>query len=173
MTDDSDIAARLAALSDAELIAVLRPVVAGRSGLWALRAALDELSGVHHAETVENVNPATSAAAGSGPTSGDAVSGQQVGGVFPVPAVPIPSTGPLGTSSTGGYSDSGVPSFDSVRDKVEQRFGTAQGMGELDRQTPAGRGVEEQFQAREKAARERLNRIRESLRGEDAERRDR
>lgn len=63
----------------------------------------------------------------------------------------------------------GVPTFESVRDRVEQRFGTAQGMSELDRQTPAGRSADEQWEAREKAARERLDRIRKSLHGNDIE----
>ncbi|MBH0780283.1 PspA/IM30 family protein [Nocardia bovistercoris] len=160
MSDDSDIAARLAALSDAELIAVLRPVVAGRSRLWALSAALDELAGVHHAEIVDDVNPGTTKPGTRDAAPSGYASGQVSGGI----AVPVVPSGTSDSALTGGYSSSGVPTFDSVRDKVERRFGTAQGMDELDRQTPVGRGVEEQFQAREKAARERLDRIRESLR---------
>ncbi|WP_280484682.1 hypothetical protein [Nocardia cyriacigeorgica] len=42
-------------------------------------------------------------------------------------------------------------------------------MGELDRQTPAGRSADEQWQAREEAARERLEQIRKSLRDNDDE----
>lgn len=170
MSDDSDIAARVAALSDAELIALLRPVVANRPRLWALRNALDELAGVHHAEIVDDVNPDTGKPA-THDTASSGIPFGQVGGGIPVPSVPSTPPGMPDTSLTGGYSSSGVPTFDSVRDKVERRFGTAQGMDELDRQTPAGRGVEEQFQAREKAARERLDRIRESLHGNDGERR--
>lgn len=86
-----------------------------------------------------------------------------------VPAVPVPPSGIPASVSGGAYSSSGVPTFESVRDKVEQRFGTAQGMGELDRETPAGRGVDEQWEAREKAARARLDRIRKSLHGNDIE----
>ncbi|WP_280386726.1 hypothetical protein [Nocardia wallacei] len=41
-------------------------------------------------------------------------------------------------------------------------------MGELDSQTPAGRSVEEQWEAREKTARERLDRIRKSVRRNDS-----
>ncbi|OCF84414.1 hypothetical protein AW168_01725 [Nocardia brasiliensis] len=96
------------------------------------------------------------------------VSGQ-VAGTSPVPAVPVPPTGTTAPTETGGYSPSGVPTWGSVRDKVEQRFGTAQGMGELDQQTPAGRSADEQWDAREKAARERLDQIRKSLRGNDTE----
>lgn len=171
MSENSEIGARLAALSDAELVAVLRPVVAGRAGLWALRTVLDELAGVRHGDPADNVNPPTPAPPGYGASAGGPASGQVAGGI-PVPPVPVPSSGIPGTPPTGGYSSSGIPSFESVRDKVEQRFGTARGMGELDRDTPAGRSAEEQFQAREKAARERLDRIRESLHGNDAERRD-
>ncbi|WP_425298238.1 PspA/IM30 family protein, partial [Nocardia abscessus] len=80
-----------------------------------------------------------------------------------------PPPGMPSAAASGGYSASGVPTFESVRDKVEQRYGTAQGMGELDRQTPAGRSVDEQWQAREKAARERLDRIRKSLRDNDVD----
>lgn len=163
MSEAAEIEARLRALTDQELVAVLRGAVEGRAALWAVRTALDELAGVGHADIETNVSPDTSgsAAAPVGPASG------QVGGDFPVPAVPVPPTGIPTPAADPGYSPAGVPTFDSVRDKVEQRFGVAQGMGELDRQTPAGRGVEEQFAAREKAARERLDRIRKSLRDTD------
>ncbi|ONM46950.1 hypothetical protein B0T44_19840 [Nocardia donostiensis] len=71
-------------------------------------------------------------------------------------------------AGVGGYTSGGVPTFESVRDKLEQRFGTSQGMGELDRQSPAGRSAEEQFEARERAARERLEQIRKSMRDDRA-----
>jgi hypothetical protein len=45
-------------------------------------------------------------------------------------------------------------------------------MSELDRQTTAGRSADEQWKAREKAARERLDQIRKSLRGNDVETRE-
>ncbi|MGN2640162.1 hypothetical protein ACTD5D_29150 [Nocardia takedensis] len=166
MSEDSGITARLAALSDAELVAVLRPVVAGRSGLWALRNVLEALAGVRDAELIEDVKRDTPSSATHHSDLEAAASGQ-VGTVFPVPAVPTGESAVTGTAPVGGYSPSGVPTFDSVRDKVERRFGTAQGMGELDRQTPAGRDADEQFRAREQAARERLDRIRESLHGKD------
>ncbi|MEV0030305.1 hypothetical protein [Nocardia sp. NPDC050793] len=168
MSDTRDIAARLAALPDAELVPVLRAAVEGRSALWAVRAALDELAGAAHATPGSDVSPATSDASAYDGGEGAAASGQ-VGGSFPVPAVPVQPTGIPTMPETGGYSPSGVPTFESVRDKVERRFGTAQGIGELDRQTPAGRSADERFAAREKAARERLDRIRKSLRGEGAD----
>ncbi|MFZ2174649.1 MAG: hypothetical protein WAW17_11550 [Rhodococcus sp. (in: high G+C Gram-positive bacteria)] len=61
------------------------------------------------------------------------------------------------------YTQSGVPTFDRVRDKIEGRFGTAVGAGELARESPAGHSVEEQWEAREKAAKAKLEEIRRSM----------
>jgi phage shock protein A len=60
-----------------------------------------------------------------------------------------------------------VPTFESVREKIETRYGTAIGTSELDAETPEGRTVEEQYDARQRAAAERLAEIRESMRGDD------
>ncbi|MGK8559073.1 hypothetical protein [Nocardia gipuzkoensis] len=168
MSDNSDITGRLAGLSDAELAGVLLVATAGRPGFAAVHAALVGLLESGAEGRAADVNPATSS--GTVPVPGPApeVSGQ-VGGVSAVPAVPVPPSGIVTPAGSGGYSASGVPTFESVRDKVEQRFGTAQGMSELDQQTPAGRGVDEQWEAREKAARERLDRIRKSLHGNDTD----
>jgi phage shock protein A len=62
-----------------------------------------------------------------------------------------------------GYSESGVPTFESVREKIETRYGTSLGAAELDAETPEGRDVEEQYEARQRAATERLEQIRESM----------
>ena len=62
-----------------------------------------------------------------------------------------------------GYSDSGVPTFESVQEKIETRYGTALGSAELAAETPEGRTVEEQYEARQKAAAERLEEIRSSM----------
>jgi len=62
-----------------------------------------------------------------------------------------------------GYTASGVPTFDSVREKIETRYGTAIGAAELAAETPEGRTVEEQYDARQRAAAERLAQIRESM----------
>ena len=61
------------------------------------------------------------------------------------------------------YTDAGVPTFTHVRDKIEERIGRAIGSEELAHETPAGRSVQEQWDAREKAAKERLEQIRKSL----------
>ena len=66
-----------------------------------------------------------------------------------------------------GYTPDGVPTFESVREKIETRYGTAIGAAELASETPEGRSVEEQYEARQKAAAERLARIRESMRRPD------
>ncbi|MGQ4599962.1 PspA/IM30 family protein [Nocardia sp. R6R-6] len=163
MGDNSDIASRLAGLSDPELAGVLLVATAGRSGFAAVHAALVGLLESGAAGRPVDVTAATSSGDASPPVSVPEVSGQ-VGGASSVPVPPPGGSAPVGS---GGYSASGVPTFESVRDKVEQRFGTAQGMGELDRRTPAGRSVDEQWEAREKAARERLDRIRKSLHGND------
>ncbi|MFI5511540.1 hypothetical protein ACIA48_29115 [Mycobacterium sp. NPDC051804] len=78
----------------------------------------------------------------------------------PTPAPPTAPTEPVDT----GYTAGGVPTFDSVREKIETRYGTAIGAAELDAETPEGRSVEEQYDARQRAAAERLAQIRESMR---------
>lgn len=68
--------------------------------------------------------------------------------------------------SDPGYSESGIPTFDAVREKIETRYGTALGAAELDAETPEGRTVEEHYEARQRAAAERLDEIRASMRPE-------
>ncbi|OBK28572.1 hypothetical protein A5634_20265 [Mycobacterium asiaticum] len=66
-----------------------------------------------------------------------------------------------------GYDTSGVPTFDSVREKIESRFGAALGAEELAAETAEGRSAEEQYEERQRAAAERLAQIRESMRTDD------
>jgi phage shock protein A len=70
-----------------------------------------------------------------------------------------------------GYTPGGVPTFESVREKIETRYGTAIGATELAAETPEGKDVEEQYEERQRAAAERLEQIRESMR-DDTEPRD-
>lgn len=79
------------------------------------------------------------------------------------PPVPAPSPAPAQPVDTG-YTATGVPTFESVREKIETRYGTSIGAAELDAETPEGRTVEEQYGARQRAAAERLAQIRESMR---------
>ncbi len=80
----------------------------------------------------------------------------------PTTAAPVPSPPPAEPADTG-YTPGGVPTFDSVREKIETRYGTAIGAAELDAESPEGRTVEEQYDARQRAAAERLAQIRESM----------
>jgi phage shock protein A len=66
-----------------------------------------------------------------------------------------------------GYDNSGVPTFESVRDKIETRYGTSLGDAELAAETPEGRSVDEQYEARQQAAAERLAKVRESMHEDD------
>jgi phage shock protein A len=66
-----------------------------------------------------------------------------------------------------GYDNAGVPTFESVREKIETRYGTSLGAAELAAETPEGRDVEEQYEERQRAAAERLAQIRESMRPEN------
>ena len=66
-----------------------------------------------------------------------------------------------------GYDSAGVPTFESVREKIETRYTTALGGAELDAETSQGRAVEEQYEQRERAAAERLAQIRESMRSDE------
>ncbi|MCV7011111.1 hypothetical protein [Mycolicibacterium madagascariense] len=63
-----------------------------------------------------------------------------------------------------GYTPDGVPTFEAVREKIETRVGTAIGATELASETPEGRLVQEQYDARQRAAAERLAQIRASMR---------
>ncbi|OBI77509.1 hypothetical protein [Mycobacterium sp. E740] len=71
----------------------------------------------------------------------------------PLPAEPVDS----------GYTPGGVPTFESVREKIDTRYGTAVGASELAAETPEGRSVAEQYEERQRAAAERLAQIREQM----------
>jgi phage shock protein A len=73
-----------------------------------------------------------------------------------------PSPSPAEAADTG-YTPGGVPTFESVREKIETRYGTAIGASELAAETPEGRSVEEQYEERQRAAAERLEQIRQSM----------
>ncbi|WP_067973664.1 hypothetical protein [Mycolicibacter icosiumassiliensis] len=72
---------------------------------------------------------------------------------------------PSDPPADSGYDPTGVPTFDSVREKIERRFETSIGAHELDSETPEGRGVEQQFEDRQRAAADRLEQIRKSMQG--------
>ena len=66
-----------------------------------------------------------------------------------------------------GYDSSGVPTFESVREKIETRYGTAMGATELDAESAPGRKIEDEYEKRQRAAAEKLAQIRESMRSEE------
>jgi len=66
-----------------------------------------------------------------------------------------------------GYDSAGVPTFDSVREKIESRYATSLGAAELDAESPEGESVEEQYEERQRAAAERLAQIRQSMQEHD------
>jgi phage shock protein A len=68
-------------------------------------------------------------------------------------------------AGAGDY-DGGVPTFDFVRDRIEGRYATAMGTTELAEDSAAGRSLAQQQEDRDKAARERLEQIRRSMRDE-------
>jgi phage shock protein A len=67
-----------------------------------------------------------------------------------------------------GYDDSGVPTFESVREKIETRYATSVGAAELDAESPEGHSVETQYEERQRKAAERLAQIRESMRSDES-----
>lgn len=85
--------------------------------------------------------------------------------VVPADPAPIPAD-PAPIPVDPDYSESGVPTLDYVRGKVENRWGAAVGAAELAEDTPEGRSVAEQYDARQRAAAERLAQIRESMNSE-------
>lgn len=80
---------------------------------------------------------------------------------------PQPPTPSPAEAADTGYTPDGVPTFESVREKIETRYGTAIGATELAAETPEGRSVEEQYEERQRAAAERLEQIRKSMHSEE------
>jgi phage shock protein A len=81
-----------------------------------------------------------------------------------VRTMPDEPANPAESNVDPGYTDSGVPTFESVREKIEQRYETSIGASELDAESPEGRSVQEQYAERQRAAAERLAQIRDSMR---------
>lgn len=73
-----------------------------------------------------------------------------------------------GPMPAGDYDDEGVPTFEHVRDKIEGRYATALGSTELADESETGRSIAQQQADRDAAARERLEQIRRSVRGDSA-----
>jgi|GEM_PF-3490870 len=69
------------------------------------------------------------------------------------------------TPPDDGYDSAGVPTFESVREKIETRYAAAQGAAELDADSPEGRSVEEQYEQHHRDAAARLEQIRREAHG--------
>ena len=77
------------------------------------------------------------------------------------PATPLP---PVPTPNLDiGYTEAGVPTLEGVREKIENRYGTALGATELAEETAEVRTAADQYEARNKAAAEKLEEIRASM----------
>jgi phage shock protein A len=85
----------------------------------------------------------------------------------PADSQPGDKAPPPAEAADAGYTPGGVPTFESVREKIETRYGTAIGATELAAETPEGRSLAEQYEERERAAADRLEQIRESMHRED------
>jgi hypothetical protein len=92
------------------------------------------------------------------------VESEPLPGEATVTAEPLPVEPP-----DTGYTATGVPTFDSVREKIETRYGTAIGSAELAAETTEGRTIEEQYDARQRAAIKRLEQIRASMHDDETE----
>ncbi|RZS32184.1 hypothetical protein EV193_11325 [Herbihabitans rhizosphaerae] len=64
----------------------------------------------------------------------------------------------------GDYTESGVPTFDYVRDQIEGRAATSTGAAELPTEAATAEALDEQMAEREKAGRDKLEEIRRSMR---------
>ncbi|MBD1317970.1 PspA domain-containing protein [Gordonia hankookensis] len=88
-------------------------------------------------------------------TSADVVDAEIVSPTgTPVPFPPLPDP---------DYTDQGVPTFDFVRDKIENRVTTAIGSEELAEASPEGQQVDEMMRKRDEAAKKKLDEIRKSM----------
>jgi hypothetical protein len=66
-----------------------------------------------------------------------------------------------------GYTPAGVPTLGGVRDKIETRYGTALGATELAEETTEVRAASQRYEAVQKAAADKLEEIRSSMRKPD------
>lgn len=82
----------------------------------------------------------------------------------PLPSEPIAPREPEGLAPD--YDEAGRPSFDYVRDRIEGRYATALGEEELAGETAQAKTLQEQLDEREKAAMDKLDKLREAMRGD-------
>lgn len=92
----------------------------------------------------------------AGTPSDDIIDAEIVPG--PVTGAPLP-----GSLPDPDYTEGGIPTFDYVREKIENRITTAIGSQELAEATPEGQSVDEMVRKRDEAAKKRLEEIRKSM----------
>lgn len=81
----------------------------------------------------------------------------------PIDAEIVDDPPPAPPTTLGDYTEAGVPTFDYVRDQIENRYATSTGASELAGESPQGRTVDEELAAREQAGRDRLEEIRRAM----------
>lgn len=139
MVQVDEVVAAASELTDAEILDVVRAVAVGRPGLAALVAA---------------ASPAPAPVVAAPPV---------VDPSGAVPAATVPPAIPAPDYVSADYTNAGVPTFEHMREKIEERSGTSIGESELAHESAPGRTLEEQWDAREKAGKARLEEIRRSL----------
>jgi hypothetical protein len=77
----------------------------------------------------------------------------------PTPGMPFTPVEPI-----TDYTESGEPTFDYVRDKIEGRVATSIGSAELAGETRQAADVEDAFTKREQAGKDKLEEIRRAMR---------
>ena len=174
-----------ATASDLQVLNEVLAAVAGRPRLAPVAAAASALAAELGAAEPEPAGPDRGVPPGTVPDVdvpqvtkpridqplGDPPPRAPLGGTVPgvidaelVDDLPVgPGGGYVGGATTGEFTDSGVPTWDGVREKVEHRSGTAVGAEELDRESRAGRDLDKQWNDRQEAGRKKLDEIRRSM----------
>ncbi|MBN9735096.1 hypothetical protein PP1_008595 [Pseudonocardia sp. P1] len=81
-----------------------------------------------------------------------------------MPGDPVEPAGPVGpVGPVGDYTESGAPTFEFVRDRIEGRAATAAAAEELAGGDTRAREAEDAFADRERKAADRLEEIRRSM----------
>lgn len=150
----------LGPLTDEQVCEVVLAVAGSRPGLVALRDVAAALAGIHEPVDVEGSAAATEVGTGVALPSVAAPGGPVVSSGGAVPLGGGVSPGALDP----GFTADGVPTFEGVRSKIEGRYTVSVGASELDHESAEGRAVEEQWEARSKAAKDRLAQIRSMMR---------
>lgn len=117
------------ALDDEQLLTAIRtlldrrPQLAGRLGIAGSGPGADPITDADEVELPDTV--------------------VEVDEIIDVPVVASEGTDLGLGGGAPAYTDRGVPTFDSVRERIEGRFGTSVGSAELAHDSSAGKSVEE------------------------------